>query len=145
VRADSDWKIAAWEHLASGLQLGTNEIFDDPVDALRVAQSLEARNRGRGHGYRHPIWPLVVLRARRWQLNLTRYAYDEEGLEASTPSVGAHFTLLRVNSPRTLSYSVRATGETPTFAALKAGAGAGFAGRFRAALAKAWLDLGLAA
>lgn len=143
VRAEGDWKIAAWEHLASGLQLGTTEIFDDPVDALRVARSLEARNRGRGAGYLHPIWPLVVLRDRRWQLDLARYSYDDP--EPGRPEVGCHFTLLQITNARQLTTSVRMNGEARTYRDLFTAVGSYFPGRFRTALARSWLDLGLAA
>lgn len=145
VSCEADWRVAAWEHLFSGLKLGTNELFERPVDALRVAQLLEERDRSRGHGYQRGHWPSVVIRAHRWQLDLARYAYDEDDLEERpVPSVGAHFTLLRIESPKTLRTSVRLTGEALTHRDLITAVGGFFPGR-RAVLAKAWLDLGLAA
>lgn len=47
VRCDGAWRIAAWEHLASGLRLGTPEFFEDPVSAYIAAATLAARDRDR--------------------------------------------------------------------------------------------------
>jgi hypothetical protein len=147
VAADAAWKVAAWEHLFSGLKLGTSEIFDDPVDAARVAQLLNGRDRERGQAYKRAWWPLVVVRARRWQVELVRsacYTLDDDEPPPDRPEEGAAFTLRRILSPRTGHTSVSATGTVRHFADLWGAVESRFP-RFRLALAKAWTDLGLAA
>ncbi len=54
IACDATWKTDAWEQLASGLQLGVAEIFDDAVDAYRVAAQRAAIDPQRVGGYRRP-------------------------------------------------------------------------------------------
>ncbi|NTU85007.1 MAG: hypothetical protein HGA45_37530 [Chloroflexales bacterium] len=147
VRCDSDWRVAAWEHLFSGLKLATREFFENPVDAYRVAEQLTARDQERGQAYKRAWWPLVVVRARRWQVELVRSACytcsDDDEPSPNRPEEGAAFTLRRILSPKTGHTSVSATGTVRHFADLWGAVESRFP-RFRLALAKAWTDLGLA-
>ncbi|MBX0329106.1 hypothetical protein K2Z83_15620 [Oscillochloris sp. ZM17-4] len=128
VRVDAAWKHAAWEHISSGLQLGAAEIYDRVAEALAAAQELAAcRPTPR------PFTWEAIARGVDGDLVLARSAHGALPLHATT------FTF-RPTNPK---WGIR-RGSALDFSELRSSVGDAFPGRFRAALANAWVSLGLA-
>lgn len=130
VEADAAWRVAVWEHIASGLQLGVAEVFDTAAQAIDAAATLNAWDECAGRGAVRETWPLVVRRLRRWQLELT---HDADDVRATSVS----FTLLRRDGKQGFT-SVSKTGQVATYEELFEAVGKHFPGRFRVVLADAW-------
>ncbi|NNJ12134.1 hypothetical protein EKD04_017525 [Chloroflexales bacterium ZM16-3] len=140
IEADAAWREAVWEQLASGLWLGLSETFDTAVDAAQAALAQAAWDSSAGK-VRAPRqrWGVAVRRRGAWQIELRPTCADDDA-----PPDAVHFTLLRRATPMASRFAVKQTGTASSFTDLSSAVGQHFPGRFRAALASAWLAVRLA-